>query len=299
MQIDKKYYILFFVAVLAISIHFKYLDILFYYPQSADMWRQADCASFAFNYYQHGMHFFEPEIHNLLSGSGKAVGEFPIIYYCVAFLYKIFGPHIFIFRLFNLVIFYFGLTALFKLTYRLTSDIFFAIVTPLLFFSTPLVLFYANNFLSDVPSVSFVFIAFNYILSYKESHKLKHFWIAMLFFTLAALLKANSIIVFVALGSLFFIEWNNWGVEEKTKIFKHNLINALGFAASLILVIVWYRWVIHYNETNHSIFLGTQAWPGWPLWEVSNEDFVSSLVVFFHNLNELFTLPLSVLFLDL
>ena len=299
MQIDKKYYILFFVAVLAISIHFKYLDILFYYPQSADMWRQADCASFAFNYYQHGMHFFEPEIHNLLSGSGKAVGEFPIIYYCVAFLYKIFGPHIFIFRLFNLVIFYFGLTALFKLTYRLTSDIFFAIVTPLLFFSTPLVLFYANNFLSDVPSVSFVFIAFNYILSYKESHKLKHFWIAMLFFTLAALLKANSIIVFVALGSLFFIEWNNWGVEEKTKIFKHNLINALGFAASLILVIVWYRWVIHYNETNHSIFLGTQAWPGWPLWEVSNEDFVSSLVVFFHNLNELFTLPLSVLFLFL
>jgi hypothetical protein len=296
MQIDKKYYFIFFVALLILSIHFKYQQVLFYYPQSADIWRQADCASFAYNYYQHGMHFFEPEVHNMLSGTGKAVGECPLIYYCVAILYKLFGPHIFIFRLFNLIIFYLGLTALFRLTYRLTNDIFIAIITPLLLFSSPLILFYANNFLSDVPSLSFVFMALNRLLHYKESGRLKDFWISLLFFTLAALLKANAVIALVAIGSLFFIEWSGWNVRERSLLFKHNMINAFGFFLSLLLIVGWYHWAIHYNEINHSIFLGTKSWPGWPLWEVSEGDFSSSLVTFFYNLKDLFTLPLSAMF---
>jgi 4-amino-4-deoxy-L-arabinose transferase-like glycosyltransferase len=298
MKLDKKYLFLFIISIIALSIHFKYHKILFYEPQSMDYWRQSDCTSFALNYYQNGMHFFQPELHNLLEGNsdGRTVGEFPIIYYCVAAIYKIFGLHIFIFRFFNLLIFYFGLIALFKLTFRLTKDVFFSFVTPLLLFSSPIVLFYANNFLSDIPSLSFVFIALNCLLKYQEKAQLKDFWFFVLFFTLAVLLKANAIIVFTALGGLYFFEWIKWTEKDVPKISHHKLVNFIGFSLVVIIAICWYSWAIHYKAMNHTDFMGTQTWPGWPLWEVSSGDFVSAITKLFRNFDELFSLPLSALF---
>ena len=35
-------------------------------PISVHAWRQADAASLALNYYEHGMRFFEPRVHNVL-----------------------------------------------------------------------------------------------------------------------------------------------------------------------------------------------------------------------------------------
>jgi hypothetical protein len=71
-------------------------------PSSVHQWRQAACLSLADNYYEGNWNLFEPSMHIQFSDngtSGKSAGEFPLLYYIVAILWKIFGKHEFIFRL--------------------------------------------------------------------------------------------------------------------------------------------------------------------------------------------------------
>ena len=106
---------IFIVLVLVMSFIYHYHNILFLSPQSLHLWRQCDCLSITLNYYQDSNNFFEPAIHNLgHDGTGKTISEFPVIYYLVAQIWKIFGIHEFIFRLIILLLFYAGLFSVFK-----------------------------------------------------------------------------------------------------------------------------------------------------------------------------------------
>ncbi|HBO76234.1 MAG: hypothetical protein A2W97_11745 [Bacteroidetes bacterium GWE2_40_63] len=86
--------LIFILLLVAIGFMYRYHQTLFYQPQSVHKWRQSDCASIALNYYQGGMHFFQPETHNLTSDggiTGKAfTSEVPFLYFGVALLYNFF-----------------------------------------------------------------------------------------------------------------------------------------------------------------------------------------------------------------
>ena len=108
--------LVFLVILASMSLAYSYQEILFKRPQSVHYWRQADCASLALNYYQHGMNFFEPQTHNLTSNGGKSgntcTSEVPLLYYSVAVLYHLFGYHEYIYRLLNTLLFFTGLFGL-------------------------------------------------------------------------------------------------------------------------------------------------------------------------------------------
>lgn len=70
------------------------------------------------------MNFFEPKNLNLASEGGKAVSEFPILYYLTACLYFIFGEKEFILRLINVSIVSVGFFYLFRLLNQLFQSIF-------------------------------------------------------------------------------------------------------------------------------------------------------------------------------
>ena len=118
-KIQKNYYFpkyskwIFTFSFLIFSIVYNYQDILFKSPQSIHLWRQCDCLSITMNYYQDNNPFFKPSIHNLgRDGTGKTVSDFPLIYFSVAELWKVFGYHEFIYRL-VVVLFFFILQELF------------------------------------------------------------------------------------------------------------------------------------------------------------------------------------------
>ena len=101
---------LFIFLLFIISWLYNYPGILSYPPYSIHAWRQADCLSFTLNFYKENLKFWEPAINGLgVDGQGRTVSEFPIIYYTVAQLWKIFGQHESIFRLINIAIVFFGL----------------------------------------------------------------------------------------------------------------------------------------------------------------------------------------------
>ena len=206
MNIKVKQNLIFAIIVVALSIHFKFYETINLPPQSTDLWRQADCYTIALNYYQNGFHFFKPQVHFLFTQNGYAAGEFPIIYFVSALLFKVFGVHYFLFKGLNLFIFFAGLYALFKLALRLTNDLFFSSVLSLLYFCTPVIFFYANNFLSDVSALSFNLIGMFFFVSFLEENNKNKLFIAAASFALAGLLKASASLFLVAIMCALFTE---------------------------------------------------------------------------------------------
>ena len=227
-------------------------------------WRQTDAYSITYNYYAEGMHFFEPKMHNQTSKAGKAVGEFPIIYYIDALIWKITGPSFFSARVLNLCIAFLGLFALFKTIKLLLNDYFFAYIIPILIFSSPLYGYYSNSFLINIPALSFLFMGWYYFLLF---FKKKNSWIlvfSLFFITLTGLLRPSMLIGFLPVYALVFLEII--GTVKSSIFFKRILHTAL----LLVPLLAIYGWMIfskNYNAVNDSIyFLSTIR----PIWENEN-----------------------------
>jgi hypothetical protein len=295
MNIKVKQNLIFGIIFIALSIHFKFYETINLPPQSTDLWRQADCYSIALNYYQHGFHFFKPQVHFLFEQNGYAAGEFPLIYFVSAILFKIFGVHFFLFKGLNLLIFFAGLYSLFKLSLRLTNDLVFSYILSVLYFCTPVIFFYANNFLSDVSALSFNIIGAFFFTVFLEENSRKKLFVAATFFAIAGLLKASATIFLIAIICALFTEF----FMTKTKSKYYNVIAANKFqllfslTGALSLIVSWYLYAIAFNKSNHTVFFGTKAMKGWPLWE-NNIDGLKESISYFKSIHVEILSPVNV-----
>jgi hypothetical protein len=258
----------FILLFLLISIIYNYQDILYKPPQSIHLWRQADCLSITMNYYQDNNPFLEPSIHNLgRDGEGKTVSDFPLIYYTVAQLWKIFGQHEFIYRALVLLIFFSGLFSLFKLYEEALKDSVMAIVFSLLMFASPTLAYYANNFLMDIPAFSFALVGLYFFVKFYRSSSHKYLYFFALFYTLAGLLKISSLISFMAIFGLFLLERINVTLKPGGRIFRHPIHQFIILAIVLVSIAAWYLYADYYNSLHNSgIFLVGIL----PIWELDS-----------------------------
>lgn len=175
MKIKILYIVLLLVSLFLTSIFYQFDKIIKLPPQSLHAWRQTDCASQALNYYQNGMNFFKPELHSLISdngSSGYSVEEFPIIFYSVAFLYKVFGYNPLLYRLLTFVFFILGVIAYYLMFNLFWKNRLASLFASLLLFTSTTFAFYSINFICNVPSISIMLIAwvlfFLYYLKQEE-----------------------------------------------------------------------------------------------------------------------------------
>ena len=154
--------LIFILLFILVSFLYKLQISIKYPPSSIHQWRQADALSITKNYFEEGMNFFEPKIHFQASIEGKAVGEFPVIYYINSAIWKVTGQNYVTVRLLNLSIVFLGLFFLFKLCERYLNNLFFSLFIPLFLFSSPLFGYYSNNFLVNLPAVCILFIGWFY-----------------------------------------------------------------------------------------------------------------------------------------
>jgi len=277
MRIKNYPYLLFTLVFVLIAILYNYHETTFKQPQSTHKWRQCDVASITLNYYQNGMNFFQPELHNQMAddlNSGYAVGEAPVMYYFVAILYKIFGPHDFIFRVINLIILFLGLLYLYKIFQIVLKNNFWAILGSLFVFTSPTYVYFANNFLTDPTAFSFCIIAWYQIVRFIQENKIKHFYFSMFWFSLAGLLKVLSFVNVVALFAIIFLEF----VFAKKDFFKERYFArnyfhyTIALCFYLVLMVGWYWYSFYYNELHGTryFFSETSA-----VWTFSKEKIVS------------------------
>jgi hypothetical protein len=261
---------LFIVLLIGVSFYYGYQDITFKRPQSVHAWRQSDCASIALNYYQEKINFFRPETHNLTSDSGTSgkcvTSEIPILYYSVAALYSVFGYHEYIYRIFNTLLFFLGLFFLFRLLHYLLQDVFWAISLTLLFFTSPVLVFYGNNFLSNSSSLAFSIIGWYYFICFIYEGKVKWFYVSMAVFLLAAAFKVTALFSLFAIAGIFIFE--KLGVNHfkgDKKLFEKPLRMIIPIISIFIVIGMWLVYASYYNQQHDCYYFSTTIFPIWKL----------------------------------
>ena len=286
----KKYYplVVFILVITLVAIIYNYHEIILKRPQSVHNWRQSDCNSIALNYYQGGMHFFDPELHLLVSESktsGKCrPSEIPILYYAVAILYKIFGYHETIFRIFNTLLFFLGLLFLFRTLYFLLKDIFWATTLTTLFFTSPVLVYYGNNFLSNTPALAFVIISWYYFIRYSVNKKPKFFFTSMLMLLLAASLKITALFSLCAFFGVYLLELlrlKKFDGERKLLAKNHRF---LIYSITIFTIItLWVYAAYSYNQQHGCVYFSTRIFPFWNFDLEEIKVIMSSIVVVWGN----------------
>jgi hypothetical protein len=261
---------LFLLLLLIVAALYGYQQILFKKPQSVHKWRQSDCASLTLNYYQNGMHFFSPETHNLTSDGGTTgkccTSEIPLLYYTVALLYQIFGYHDFIYRLLNTLLFFLGLFYLFKLFNYLLSDIFWAIGLTLIFFTSPVLVFYGNNYLTNSSALSFSLVGWYLFFRFAKEHSLKHFILSMLVFSLAGSFKVSAFFSLLAIAGVLVFELFKLAKFDGQKQLFNKPVLQLGLLLLAILpVALWIVYAAYYNHLHGCTYFSTTLFPIWSL----------------------------------
>lgn len=267
-------HILFICLFLVLAFAYRYHVTLFEKPQSIHRWRQADCASLTLNYYQGGMDFFSPEVHNLTSDQGTSgkcyPSEVPYFYYTVACLYKIFGYHDWIYRLLNTFIFLMGLLYLFKAFMYFTKDFFWSAGLPLLFFCSPILIYYGNSYPINTTALSFSFIAWYHIIRFFFEKRQKSFYFSLIFFLLAAALKVTALISLAAFAFIYALELT--GIrrpQDGKKTFPSSLRFVLWVSTVFAIVLGWLKLASIYNQKHDCTYFSTTAFP---IWELDRED---------------------------
>ncbi len=264
-------------------------------PYSIHQWRQTDCASFAKNYYEEGMHFFEPKIHWQDTENGKAISEFPIVNYTVACLYKVFGEHEYLYRFFVLSLFFTAMLFLFTVVYLFSESIWYSYFSLLLFFTSPLLAYYSFNFLADVPALSFAIISVSlFFIFIKKQHQLL-LYASIVFATLATLIKASAItVLFIIIGVMFiqFIKFpKQW--YNASLVLKRKITTTLVLCACFMLIYLWYHYAFLYNNKNsNGVFLMETL----PIWKMNDKVIETARLLVSVQLQMFFNKPVLVAF---
>jgi len=254
-----------FLVLLLLFFGFSFDSILDKPPTGQHLWRQTDCLSIT-QHYAEGAPFFEPEMHIQLSDNntlGKTAGEFPILYYVIGKVWSIFGQSLLLYRLIYLLILFCGALALFKTLQILLKSQFWSISLTLLFISSPTYIFYSVSFLTDGPSYSFVLIALYYFTKYSSQSTKKHFYFALLFFTLAGLIKVSSLIAFTFLCFIYFLEFFPIKTLGDRKLFQNRRFDSLLVIIVPFIILTWYIYAHYYNDVHKLKYTFNNIFPLW------------------------------------
>ncbi|MGP8215299.1 MAG: ArnT family glycosyltransferase [Bacteroidia bacterium] len=279
----------FITLLVVISFIYNYPYILFQRAFSVHQWRQCDCLSIALNYYKEGMHFFSPSVNWCgRNGNGKtSTSECPWLYYAAAILWKIFGYHEYLFRMLDLTILYAGLVAVYKTASGILNNHFLGIFIALFLFTSPLYAYYGNNYLADVPALSYAFIGWYFFYQFYTMQKRVVFIISMLFFMIAGLTKITALISFIPIVFVFLMErLNIYKFNKSGKIFTGTIVPLVAFTLVITPVCLWTAYVIHYNNLNNSGLFSSNALPIWEMSSSKIREIRSNLL--FGDLSDLF-----------
>ncbi|KAF5076430.1 hypothetical protein DSECCO2_161280 [anaerobic digester metagenome] len=265
--ISKHHIIAFTIILLALLSVYGYIGLLNEPPQSTHLWRQSDCASIAQNYYQNGMNFFQPEIHNLHADggtSGYATSECPYLYYTVAGLYKIFGNYPWVYRSVWTLIFIAGAIGLYLFALTLIGNKIASGALALIIISTPVITFYGNSYLPDVPALLFVVIGWALFFRWQVSQKRWQLYLTALFFLLGGLLKITAFMSLFALAGVWFLEIIGLRLGKNSgKVFQKPIRDALPFLVSFVVAVAWYAWAWKYNHEHQTSYFSMRTCPIW------------------------------------
>jgi hypothetical protein len=259
---------LFFLLLLLSWHFFHYADILPFGPTSQHNWRQSDSASLALSYYNNGMEFFRPSVHNIGIGGTGSVGEFPILYYVAAGLYHLFGPNEAVLRLLHYLFFVLGIWGFSRINLRIFNNAWVAVLLAGIFLTMRLSAYFSFNFIPNTVSLGLMLFAAWLYFRYYQSRWMGWYWIAMTCVLIGGLIKPTMLVLFLAWASV-------WGLstlfsrvpffQVDRKLFPKIPVVIITIAAVMGAIFLWMYWGRSYNKMHRSWVFMMEAAPAWEL----------------------------------
>ena len=188
-------------------LQFRYINE---FPSHIHAWAQSDHYALAIGFTNNGFNFFKPETliynHQLPNGwktqdkTNITPVDFPINNYIPALLMKLFNnrdPAVY--RLYILLYSIIGLFFLFRIGLLFTKNSWLSLFLVLFATSSPVYAYYQAGFLPSIPGVSNVLIGYFAYLLWMKQRKIRFLIIAVLFTTLAALVRTPFNIYLITL----------------------------------------------------------------------------------------------------
>lgn len=215
--------------------------------------------------------FLEPRIHYLgQKGTGRTASEFPIIQYGIGQAWAAFGKSEWLYRAIVLALFFIALFVLFRTASGILHDRLQGAFVALFLFTSPMLAYYANNFLVNVPALSLVLLGWCSAITFCRTHRSAYIILSVALLILATLLKATAAIslvyfLMVTIGSL--IRWPLLGDPFAER--KHAVIALFLLVLSFFAAGSWIVYADRYNVTNqNSIFLIGIL----PIWDLGSDE---------------------------
>ncbi len=263
-KIDSRIY--FWGLVVILFLVYAYQKILLFPAHSIHSWRQGDCLSLAANFMDNN-NPFAPSIHNYISDgntSGKSAGEFTGMYYLMGKLWNVFGIQIWMYRLANYGLLVFACFSLFKVLNRYWNSVYWSLTVSLFVLTSPLIVFYTPNFLTDITALSFSIYGWAFFLQYLENKENKKFYWALFLFLLAALFKITAAVSLLSIGGIYLLELIGFFKSEKS-FFDRKWKFFCCFLVSLLAIASWYIYAEYYNKIHGGKYTFNSLWPLWGL----------------------------------
>ncbi len=225
-------------------------------PKGVHQGAQCDRASIALNYYHNGLNLLYPEVHENRCKDGIVSCEFPLTNYLTAIVYKCINDDEKYFRILTFIFVSLGMYGLFLLFGLYVKSV-IAYILLFLLNASPILLFYAANFIPDASALGLslvawylffrLFIPHPYLPNYK---KLGSIILFILTLTLAVASKTTCLIQWMTMAGVYFLSHFKLLKIELTN--KKGLISSLLFA--LILPILWQLWAHQLGKLHNSEF---------------------------------------------
>jgi hypothetical protein len=223
------------IGLLSFIMHYKHFtkDIV-----SFHYWRQAQTVSNIINFYEEDMNILNPRRNDRGNTDGLYRMEFPLMQWLVACLYKVFGNHLWICRLF---MFFVGLGSVFGI-YKLLAAIFnnktIALMGAWAFNFSPCFYYYTINPMPDNLALCFSIWGITMFFEWYQNGNLKLLILSSFLLSLGASCKLPFILYFSVPFTYFLIQVFQKGIIKKFSLY---VLISFGF---ILLPVAWYVTVI-------------------------------------------------------
>lgn len=222
--------------------------------------RQTDSLAFVVRFREFTANLFSPGVFDLRNApdAGASAGEFPLFYWVLGMAERLVGPMPTALRWVNASLVVIANAILARTLATIFHDRVLGLTLIAVITGSPVLAFYAFNFLPDAGAYALIILGWSTILPGLFNDKVEFKNSTLVFFVVAGMIKAPMALYFVAwCGTLLWA----WG-KNRENWNSRNLIS-LGTGAAMILA--WHGYAGWYNALHHSHYFLTWSEPFWEM----------------------------------
>ncbi|MDF2438215.1 MAG: hypothetical protein K0Q95_2591 [Bacteroidota bacterium] len=202
-------------------------------------WRQTQTETTIDSFYDEDFNILNPRKNERGAGDGIFRMEFPLMQWCVALLFKVFGSHIFITRICMFVIGLFSVLGMYRLLHALSGNLLLALIGAWAFNFSPAFYYYTINPLPDNLSLCCGIWGLALFFQWTKNQNKTLLFICSAFLSVATLCKLPFLLYYSLPGFYLLQEY-----FKQRRSLNSTLRDVLALCSFLIFAIAWYAWVI-------------------------------------------------------